>query len=115
MANPVTFFEILGQDVEKLTRFYREAFAWNIADPSVIGYRLVEPAGEGGIAGGIGKAQQGAGWVTFYVTVPDVSAALASIERLGGTIVTPATTLPTGFTLGHAADPEGHVIGLVQG
>ena len=38
-----------------------------------------------GIGGGIGGAPEGyEGRVTFYVDVPDVEAALAEAERLGG-------------------------------
>lgn len=112
--NPVTFFEILGADPEKLKSFYHSAFGWQASPPSEIGYSVVDTGVAGTAAGGIGKAQQGPGWATFYVTVDDPAATLAEIERLGGSVVMPATEIPTGFTLGYFADPEGHIVGLVK-
>lgn len=114
MANPVTFFEVLGQDRDKLVQFYTAAFGWNVAEESVLGYRLVDTASANGVRGGIGQAQNGTGWVTFYVGVPDPAATLAQIERLGGKTVMPATQTATGFTLGYFSDPEGHVVGLMK-
>jgi uncharacterized protein len=53
--------------------------------------------------------------VTFYVEVPDVGASLEKAEQLGGSRVFGPDEVPgTGLTLGQFADPEGHVIGLVQ-
>ena len=114
MAYPVTFFEVLGQDVDKLGRFYAAAFGWKLAEPSGTGYRLVDTAAGHGIPGGIGKAQNGSGWATFYLSVPDPAATLAGAERLGGKMVMPAKKLPIGVTIGYFSDPEGHIVGLVK-
>ena len=54
-------------------------------------------------------------YVTFYVQVPDVAAALLRAEGLGAKVIQPATDLPAGPTVGLLADPQGHVVGLVQG
>jgi hypothetical protein len=70
-----------------------------------------------GIGGGIAKGPTPdyAGHVTFYVEVPDVEAALAKAESLGGTRVFGPGKVPgTDVELGQFTDPEGHLIGLTR-
>jgi len=55
---------------------------------------------------------KGASRATFYVSVPDVEAALQEAERLGGTRVMGPDQAPTGLVVGHFTDPEGNLIGL---
>lgn len=51
--------------------------------------------------------------VLFYVGVPNVEAALAQAESLGGTrMMGPDRPPGGGVVVGHFADPEGHLIGL---
>ena len=60
-------------------------------------------------------AQGSNGHVTWYVEVPDVEAALAKAEKLGGQRLMGPDTVPGGGpTLGQITDPEGHLIGVVQ-
>ena len=79
-------------------------------------YGVVGPSGEGpGIGGGIGQTFDGSsGFVTFYVGVDDVTAALEKAASLGGSILMPEMNVMEGVTIGHFADPEGHIIGLVK-
>jgi predicted enzyme related to lactoylglutathione lyase len=46
--------------------------------------------------------------------VPDIEAALAKAESLGGTRVRGPETIMGQFELGQFKDPEGHVIGVVK-
>jgi hypothetical protein len=118
MAHPVVHFEIIGQDAAKLRSFYAAAFDWDVGrpDPNLGGYALVKPAAPGHIGGGIGGGVEGyEGHVTFYVAVDDIDAALAKIGELGGTRLMGPEPLPDGARFAMIADPEGHVIGLVQG
>ena len=123
MGQPVVHFEVVGKDGDKLFGYYSDLFGWEIDSDNPMNYGLVTREGntnsEGvGIGGGIGQGPDGYdGHVTFYVEVPDVEAALAKAESLGGKrIMGPDTIDVDGgkMTLGHLADPEGHVIGLVQ-
>jgi predicted enzyme related to lactoylglutathione lyase len=52
--------------------------------------------------------------VTFYVGVPDVEAALAQAERLGGSRMMGPEKVMEDIEIGLFSDPEGHVIGLVK-
>ena len=115
-APAVGWFEITGQDVASLQRFYADLFDWKIEDAGDgSGYGLVQ-AGEKGIGGGVGPAQDGGdGQVTFYVEVDDVEAALQKAESLGGTRMMGPDEVPgVGITIALFTDPEGHVIGLVK-
>jgi len=70
----------------------------------------------GGIGGGIGEAPEGyGGHATFYVAVPDVEAALAQVEQLGGSRMFGPEEVMDGLVVGLFTDPEGHVVGVVSG
>jgi len=118
MGNPVVHFEIVGKDSQALQRFYKQVFDWQIGPPipgAGISYALVDPHGEAGINGGIGGGMDDyAGHATFYVQVPDLEAALAKIQSLGGTTMMPPDQVPGGPRIALFNDPEGHVVGLVQ-
>jgi predicted enzyme related to lactoylglutathione lyase len=114
MGNPVTHFEVLGQDAAALQNFYGQAFGWEMQDVMDGGYYMAQPGS--GPAGGVGQAPDGqSGHVTFYVEVDDPAAALARIEELGGRTIQGPMDVPGGPTIALFADPEGHVIGLVKG
>jgi uncharacterized protein len=53
------------------------------------------------------------GHLTFYVEVPDVEAALARAEQLGGTRLMGPSEVQPGIEL-HFSDPEGHMVGVVK-
>ena len=52
--------------------------------------------------------------MTVYVEVPDVEAALADAERLGGTRMMGPDQPMEGLEIGLFTDPEGHVIGVIR-
>jgi uncharacterized protein len=113
--NPVVHFEILGRDADALRQFYSSAFGWPMGPAEApMDYTMVHPEEAGGIAGGIGKAPEGPGHVTFYVGVDDLDGKLGQIEQLGGRTVQPPTQLPSGGAFALFSDPEGHVVGLVR-
>ncbi len=110
--NPVVHFEILGRDKKLLEEFYKSIFNWSI-DPTDDWYSLVKPGS--GIGGGIGSRENYAGHVMFYVAVADVVAALALIESKAGKTAFGPLPIPDGGIIAGFTDPEGHLIGLVQG
>ena len=114
MPSPVTHFEVLGTDANALQRFYGEAFGWQMQDVMGGSYYMANPGDAKGINGGVGAAQGGVGHVTFYVEVPDVEAALAQAESLGGTRRMGPDQVPGGPVIGQFTDPEGHMIGVTQ-
>ena len=114
--HPVVHFEVLGRDADALRRFYSEAFGWSLGatDDGPMAYAMVRPEADRGIDGGIGRAPEGPGHVTFYVGVDDLDAMLERIEELGGRTVQPPVQIPGGVAFAMFADPEGHVVGLLR-
>jgi predicted enzyme related to lactoylglutathione lyase len=113
MGNPTMWFEVAAKDRESMKGFYSGLFDWKLNDMEAMPYTGVDTGGEG-IPGGIGQAPEGnGGHVTFYVQVDDVGAGLAKAESLGGSTVMGPTAIPSG-EVGLFADPEGHVVGLMN-
>ena len=112
MGHPVVHFEIIGKDQKLLEEFYKTVFHWEI-DPVMEGYSIAKPGS--GINGGIGAMGEGRVHVTFYVAVADVAAALELIESKGGQKAFGPHPIPDGGIIAGFLDPEGHLIGLVQG
>jgi len=121
MGQPVVHFEVIGKDGARLQSYYADLFGWQIDSDNQMNYGTVQRDGntnsEGaGIGGGVGTGPEGYdGHVTFYVDVPDAEAALAKAEELGGTRVMGPDQVMEGLVIGQFADPEGHVVGVVQG
>lgn len=119
MGQPVVHFEVIGKDPDKLRSYYSTLFGWEFGDPiGPTNYTLVEryTNAEGiGIGGGVGGVPEGYdGHLTFYVEVPDVEAALAQAETLGGKRLMGPDQVPDGPMIGQLTDPQGHVIGIVS-
>jgi predicted enzyme related to lactoylglutathione lyase len=120
MGQPVVHFEIIGQDGRKLQQYYAELFGWEINAENPMQYGIVSREGNvnsdgAGIGGGVAGGPEGyGGHVIFYIEVPDVEAALAKAESLGGTRVMGPDEPMEGLVVGQFNDPEGHLIGVVQ-
>jgi uncharacterized protein len=121
MGQAVVHFEIAGKDADALQSYYSELFDWDIDADNEFKYGIVAREGNTnadgiGIGGGISAGPEGYdGHVTFYVEVPDVEAALAKAESLGGTRMMGPDEVMEGLTIGLFTDPEGHVIGVMAG
>jgi uncharacterized protein len=120
MGQPVVHFEIVAKDAAKVQSYYADLFGWEIDADNPVGYGVVPREGntnpEGiGIGGGITRGPEGyEGHVTFYVEVPDVEAALAKAESLGGSRMMGPEQPMEGVEIGLFNDPEGHVVGVVK-
>ena len=81
---------------------------WKV-DPQGPGYALVDTPG--GLRGSLIEAESAQ--VTIGVGVPDLEKALRESERLGGTVVMPATD--NGWVVkGQVRDPGGNLLTLIQ-
>jgi predicted enzyme related to lactoylglutathione lyase len=121
MGQPVVHFEIVAKDVAKIQSYYADLFGWEIDADNPVGYGVVPREGNTnpdgiGIGGGIARGPEGYdGHVTFYVEVPDVEAALAKAESLGGSRMMGPEEPMEGVVIGLFTDPEGQVVGVVKG
>jgi predicted enzyme related to lactoylglutathione lyase len=121
MGQPVVHFEVVGKDGAKLQEYYSELFGWEVDADNPMNYGMVSREGnlgrDGvGIGGGVGQGPEGyEGHVTFYIAVPDVEDALQKAESLGGKRVMGPEDIMGQVVLGQFTDPEGHLVGVVQG
>ena len=120
MGQPVVHFEVIGNNGSATKDYYSKLFGWEIEYNTQMNYGFVQLDGnvssDGvGIPGGIGQAREGSpSYVTFYVGVPDVEAALAKAQNLGGKRVMGPETVADQIEIGQFMDPDGNLIGLVK-
>jgi predicted enzyme related to lactoylglutathione lyase len=113
MGMPVVWFEVMGHNGDALRGFYSKMFGWEYTNMPGMDYGMVDKP-EAGIPGGIGTAPEGPGWVTFYVGVTDMDAALETARSLGSTVLMAPHDLPGGGQIAMISDPEGRPIGLAR-
>lgn len=115
MANPVTWFEIIGGDAAKLQKFYGEVFGWKLSppNPEMGNYSQIENEGQG-INGGIGGEASDSARVSVYIEVDNPSAYLEKVNQAGGKTLMPETQIMPHVTIAMFADPEGNVTGLMK-
>jgi hypothetical protein len=111
----ICHWEIQSTMPEKLHGFYSEIFGWKIDANNPMNYGMVSSGrGAGGIDGGIGGSMQGPSRVLVYANVKAIDPVLSKIESLGGKTLMPRTDVgPVIMAL--YADPEGNVMGVIEG
>jgi hypothetical protein len=114
MGDPVVHFEILGPDGAGLQKYYADLFGWDIDADNPQNYGMVKGI-DPGIGGGVGPSQDGKPFVTVYVQSDDLQASLDKAESLGGKLVMEPMDIPDGPSIAMFADPQGNVVGLVNG
>jgi predicted enzyme related to lactoylglutathione lyase len=115
MANPVTWFEIIGNDAIALQKFYSDVFGWKLSPPvaEMGNYSMLDHQGQG-ISGGIGSGMGSPGRVSVYIQVDDPQAYLDKVAQHGGKTLMPVMQVTPDTTIAMFADPEGHPIGLLK-
>lgn len=115
MTQPIVYFEIVGDNAELLRSYYSALFGWEFeGDKPPRGFEYAPVRADGvGIGGAIGAAPHGTGgYLTFYVAVQNVEAALELAQRLGGTRIYGPDRVTDLLEIGMFKDPEGHVVGV---
>ena len=115
VGNTIGFFEIACQDGATLRQFYRRLFDWQFAPCDESGYSQIRGGMDGGVAGALREEENGPIETLIYVQVPDLEKALGAAEQLGGKTVVPPTEAAGSRRIAQFEDPEGNIIGLVQG
>jgi uncharacterized protein len=112
MANPVTWFEIIGKDSADLHRFYREVFGWKLTPPvkEQGNYAMLEDH-EPGMGGGIGE---GEARISVYVETADPQPLLDKARRAGAEVLMPVTQITPTTTIAMLRDPAGNTFGLLK-
>jgi predicted enzyme related to lactoylglutathione lyase len=113
----IVHFEINSDDPERAKSFYVNAFGWKIEKwEGPIEYWLIETGDEDeeGINGGLMKREEPEDQIFNYIQVSNVDETKNKIEKSGGTIVSPRTTVPG---VGHFymfKDTEGNKLGIME-
>jgi uncharacterized protein len=115
LAGPsVVHWEVQARDPSAQIRFFGELFGWNVDANNPQNYGMVGPAGPGSIGGGIGATTDDAPRATFYVQVPSIADTLDKAATMGAATVMPRTDIGM-VVMAQFRDPEGNIIGLVEG
>jgi predicted enzyme related to lactoylglutathione lyase len=103
MTSPIVFFDIAGPDAGALRAFYANNFGWTINDHLAIDTGALQ-----------GTLRQDPAEKIIYLGVPDIDAALATINASGGKTEMPRTVIPNVVTFALFSDPAGNRMGLVE-
>jgi len=113
MGQPVTAWQIVTKNPERLGEFYSKLFSWEIQTNNALGYRMIDTASERGIPGGIWPAPPGApGFVQLFIEVDDLQRYVRDATALGAKVIIAPQKLPDGDELAILHDPEGIPFGL---
>lgn len=111
--------ELMTTDVASAKKFYGALFGWELEDMPMEGigitYTVVKAAGEeaGGMMKMPAECEGMPPYWGVYVTVDDVDATAAQVQRLGGTILRPPMDIPGVGRFCVLQDPQGGVISAI--
>jgi len=120
----VVHFEIPADNPTRASKFYKDAFGWNIqkwegpmpywmlgtADSDENGM----PKNPGAINGGMGKREGPLKSIVVTVSVADIEKALQKVEKAGGKTVSKKQAVGDMGFAAYFKDSEGNVVGLFQ-
>ena len=115
MPNPVTWFEIIGRDSERLQKFYRDVFRWKLAPPiKEMGNYSMLGDFQPGIGGGIGGSEEDQSRVSIYIEVDDPQKYLDKAVANGAEVMMPVATITPTTTIAIFRDPAGNTTGILK-
>ena len=118
MSN-IAYFEVPADDVRRAKKFYTELLGWDFMPSRVPGIPVEywnittgKSRKDTLTMGGLYQRREPSSRMLMYAVVRNLDTALANVEKLGGTIVSPKMTLDSVGTLVTIIDSEGNLIGL---
>lgn len=111
----ICHFNIPAEDIERAKKFYAELFGWKIEKYGPMEYYAIGTTtldGEEGLDGGMIKRENPQQTIIHYIEVQSMDEYLAKVEKLGGKVLLPKTTVPN---IGYTAlclDTENNAFGL---
>lgn len=125
--SPVTHFEMPAKDKARVSKFYSEAFGWQMTQlgPEMGNYilagttptdenRMVQKPGE--INGGFFdyKDEPGMNVPHVVIQVEDLDASIEAVKQAGGTLTSEKMPIPGIGTYASFTDTEGNHVGMLQ-
>jgi len=115
MGKPVTQWQIVSKNPDRLTKFYTELFGWRSDANNALGYRRIDTQSKLGIGGGIWPAPpEATGFVQLMIEVDDVPRYVQQAKSLGANVIVPPQKLPDGDEVAILQDPEGISFGVCR-
>lgn len=124
MDKTIVHFEIPGEDVEKLSKFYQELFGGKFVHSPIPGmdYWLIHtvPTDEQGmpqrpsINGGMYKKENEMQIPTNWISVEDIDTYTKKLVELGGVIIVEKMEIPNVGWTAVGIDPEGNQVAMMQ-
>ena len=111
----ITHIDIPVADLNRAAEFYADLFGWQIAEVEGFeGYPMWRAPN--GISGG-GLAPRGEGFVQprSYVEVDSIDDVVAKLEARGGSLAHPKQPITETSCWAVIRDPDGNLVGLVEG
>lgn len=111
----ITHVEIPVKDIARARAFYSEIFGWDISDvPGFENYPMWRAPNQ--ISGGaLVLQEEGFTQPRSVIEVDSIEAALATAERLGGSVVMAKTAIDETSSWALFIDPDGNSIGVYEG
>lgn len=109
--------ELMTHDVRGAKAFYGELLGWSFQKANTTGmdYTMIK-VGDREVGGMMTIPEQNSGMPPnwgVYVTVSNVDALLARVEKLGGKIIVPAQDIPSVGRFAVIQDPQGAMLSLI--
>ena len=119
MTNDITHFAIHADDCERAKTFYENTFGWAFRPWGPPGFWMIETSPGAAVHGSLQQRSaplENAGVAAYECTVgvEDVAAIAQAIERHGGELSGPPTTIPGVGTVVMFRDTEGNTVGAMQ-
>jgi predicted enzyme related to lactoylglutathione lyase len=120
MRNPVVYFEIPVLDLDRAIAFYSAVFSCELERVALDGNEMANfpDVGEaGGITGALAKGDSyvsGKQGARVYFRVASIDKTFSAVERAGGQVLYPKTSIGAYGWVAEFEDSEGNCIGLSE-
>jgi predicted enzyme related to lactoylglutathione lyase len=113
----INHFEINAEDPLRAKSFYEQVFKWKIEKwegPLDYWTIMAGDEDEAGINGGLQKRENKDDKITNYIGVESVDNVIVKIEKNGGTILKPKSSIPGVGYFAFFEDTEGNRLGIME-
>ena len=113
----VVHFEIMADDPDRVVKFFKKVFDWEINKwEGPVDYWLIKTGEESepGIDGAITKRTDPNAHIQNTIDVPDIDEYAKKVEENGGKLVTEKMAVPGVGWLYYFLDTEGNLHGMMQ-
>ena len=119
----IVYFQIPSDDIERSKKFYNQLFGWKIDKSPEANtpegmenwsITTTDHNGKEALGGGMSKRQMPQQQITNFIDVKSVDEYLSKVERLGGKVVVPKTSVPGIGYYAVCLDTENNSFGIFE-